>query len=92
MTWEDAKKEYVIGQKIEGKVIYKTPFGDFIDLDVNQEFTVLIQIIDIFNLTEDIYKSGNYHPLGSIISGIIIDFRDHNKQIIFSQKTCNKGN
>lgn len=89
MTWQEAKKEYVIGQKIEGKVIYKAPFGDFIDLGVNQEFTVLIQIIDIFNMTEDSYKNENYHPLGSIISGIIIGFREHDKQIIFSQKTYN---
>ena len=51
-----------------------------------QEFTVLIQIVDIKDLTPEVYQSGNYTPIGTKVKGKIIDFRDYNTQIVISQK------
>lgn len=86
MTWERAKHTYEFGQEIEGTVIQKNPFGDFLEVVSEQEFTVLIQIVDIKDLTPEVYQSGNYTPIGTKIKGKIIDFRDYNTQIVISQK------
>ena len=86
MTWEKAKQTYEFGQEIEGTVIKKYPFGDFLEVVSEQEFTVLIQIVDIKDLTPEVYRSGNYTPIGTKIKGKIVDFRDYNTQIVISQK------
>ena len=70
----------------QGIVIQKHPFGDFLEVVSEQEFTVLIQIVDIKDLTPEIYQSGNYTPIGTKIKGKIVDFRDYNNQIVISQK------
>lgn len=86
MTWEKAKQTYEFGQEIEGTVIKKNPFGDFLEVVPEQEFTVLIQIVDIKDLTPEIYQSGNYTPIGTKVKGKIVDFRDYNTQIVITQK------
>ena len=86
MTWEKAKQTYEFGQEIEGTVIKKNPFGDFLEVVSEQEFTVLIQILDIEGLTPEVYRSGNYTPIGTKVKGKIVDFRDYNTQIVISQK------
>jgi len=86
MTWNEAKDNYCIGQEIEGVVIHKQPFGDFLKIIDNQDFSVLIRIVDIKDLTPEIYQSGNYTPIGSKVKGEILGFIDDNTQIIISQK------
>jgi hypothetical protein len=84
LTWEQVKAKYQIGEYVEGIVISKKPFGDFIDIGL--DFYVLLEIIHMKNLTPEIYRTGIYNPLGTKIGGWIIGFVDDNQQIRISQK------
>ena len=80
MTFEEAIKIFKHGQQVEGKVIRKMPFGDFIEIAPNQQFDVLLAIIDMEGLTPEIYRNGNYSPIGSIVKGELI-FGERNGRI-----------
>jgi ribosomal protein S1 len=85
MTWEEIKLKYPIGTEIQGIVIRKAPFGDFIEIEHEQDLTVLLRIIEMKDLTPEIYKTGDYNPLGSSIKAIVSGFYDRNHQIGVTQ-------
>ncbi len=87
MIWEEIKLKYPIGTEIQGKVIRKAPFGDFIEIERGQDFTVLLRIIEMKDLTPEIYKTGDYNLIGSTIKATVAGFYDRNQQIITSQKS-----
>jgi ribosomal protein S1 len=84
LTWEQVKAKYQVGEYIEGVVVSKKPFGDFISIGL--EFNILLEIIHIKDLTPEIYRTGNYNPLGTKVGGWILGFADDNQQIRISQK------
>lgn len=71
LTFEEAIQTFKQGQQVEGKVITKRHFGDFIEIVPDQQFTVLLEIIEMEGLTSEIYRAGNYSPLGSTVKGEI---------------------
>ncbi|RYU93424.1 hypothetical protein [Emticicia agri] len=81
MTFEEAIKTFKHGQQVEGKVISKMPFGDFIEIVPNQQFNVLIEIIDMGGLIPEMYRNGNYSPIGSTVKGELIFCRKHDGSI-----------
>jgi len=75
MTFEEATKFFKVDQEVEGTVICKAHFGDFIELVPDQQFNVLLEIIVMENLTPEIYRTGKYSPLGSKVKALIGGFR-----------------
>ena len=87
VKWKDVQAKLQIGDEVEGKVVHKAPFGDFIDIGVG--FPALLQIVDMLDLTPEKYREGNYSQVGNIVKARIIGFRDYSKQIILTQKPMN---
>jgi ribosomal protein S1 len=82
--WNNIKAKYSIGEYVEGLVIRKFPFGDFIDMGIG--FMILLRITEMKDLTPINYHVGNYNPIETKIGGWITDFNDVNHQINISQK------
>lgn len=83
--WCELKNRLKIGDKVEGKVVHKTPFGDFIDIEAG--FSTLLEIIEIPELTPDQYRTRTHHPVGSKIKAYIAQFFDWpQKEIRLTQK------
>ncbi len=82
--WNQLKQTLKIGQEVEGVVVHKAPFGDFIDIGMG--FMALLEIIQMPELTPDKYRAGDYSPVGSKIKARICLFGDSNKQVLLTQK------
>ncbi|WP_210462179.1 hypothetical protein [Rufibacter roseolus] len=82
-SWNEVKKKFKIGDEVEGIVVHKAPFGDFIDLGV--EFLALLEVIVVKDLTPEKYRKGLYNPIGSKIQAYIVSFEDSNQQIRLAQ-------
>jgi ribosomal protein S1 len=82
--WNAVKRKLKVGDEVEGVVVAKPPFGDF--LDIGAGFPALLEIIDIDGLTPEKYRAGEYTPMGSRVKATIVGFADFNKQIRVSQR------
>ena len=81
--WILIKDQFEIGDAVTGVVVHKSPFGDWIDIGAG--CSCLLEIIVMKDLTPEIYRSGEYNPVGSTVKATIVGFRDENKQIYLSQ-------
>lgn len=83
--WNELKKRLKIGDEVEGKVVHKAPFGDFIDIGAG--FHTLLEIIEMPELSPEKYREGNYNPIGSVIKAYVAWFNESpNKEIRLTQK------
>lgn len=82
--WNEIKQKWEIGTQVEGIIVHKAPFGDFIDVGVG--YDALLEIIEIKDLTQEKYCQGDYNPMGSVVKAKVVAFDDTNKQIRLTQK------
>ena len=80
--WTAIKNKYKVGDTVEGTVMAKSPFGDWID--IGEGCLCLLEIICIKGLAPEIYRSGDYNPIGSIVTAAIVSFQDDDRQIRLS--------
>ncbi|MCU0354306.1 MAG: hypothetical protein MUD08_11300 [Cytophagales bacterium] len=81
--WETIKQRFKIGDEVIGKVVAKSPFGDWLDIGVG--CACLLEIFCIKGLTPEIYRSGDYNPIGSVVTATIVSFENNGKQIRLTQ-------
>ena len=82
-NWNELKGKFKVGDEVEGIVVHKAPFGDFINIGV--EFLALLEIIVMKDLTPEKYSERLYNPIGSKVKAYIVSFEDSNKQIRLAQ-------
>ncbi len=87
-SWEEFKNNYAIGSKVTGEIVYKAPFGVF--LDIGEPFYVLLEIIVMDNLDYKLYKSDKQFKIGEIVGGEVVDFTENNKQMRIKQKNVSQ--
>lgn len=86
--WQALKQRLSIGDELEGKVVVKRPFGDFID--VGEGFPALLEIIVMQVPLKHQDNPSEYYPLGSTVQAQIVAFDDANRQIRVMQKPLNR--
>ncbi len=83
-NWNDVKARYMTGQEVEGRVVHKAPFGDFVDIGAG--FPALLEIIQMPEPPPG-QSAADLNPVGSAVKARIASFEETpDKQIRFTQK------
>jgi len=73
-AWQDECNEIAAkfkpGTEVTGPVVHKAPFGDFIEIGASEP--ALLEIGCMPTLTPDLYKLGEYNPLGSTVKAWVL--------------------
>jgi ribosomal protein S1 len=84
INWNDVKARFKIGQEVEGRVVHKAPFGDFVDIGAG--FPTLLEIIQM-PVPLPGQSPGDLNPVGSAVKARIASFEETpEKQIRLTQK------
>ncbi len=82
--WHDVKTRFKIGQEVEGRVVHKAPFGDFVDIGAG--FPTLLEIIQMPEPPPGL-SLGDVNPVGASVKARIASFEETpEKQIRLTQK------
>lgn len=84
VDWKGFKEKYVIGDKVEGTIIHKMPFGVFID--IGEKFLVLLEIIVMEGLYYDLYRAEKQFNVGESVQGSVAGFTEGNRQMRIIQE------
>ena len=83
-SWNDVKARFKTGQEVEGRVVHKAPFGDFVD--VGAGFPALLEITQMPEPPPG-QSASDLNPVGSTVKARIASFEEtHEKQIRLTQK------
>ena len=82
--WEHFKKKYAPGDKVEGVIIQKRPFGVFID--IGEKFLVLLEIIVMKDLDYELYKADKQFIVGETVKGYVANLREEDLQMRITQE------
>lgn len=82
-AWNEVKQRVKANEDVEGIVVAKAPFGDWIDIGVG--FPALLEIIEISEMTPELYRSQAYNSVGTLVKARVSGLRDDNRQIYLSQ-------
>lgn len=83
-NWNDVKARFKTGQEVEGRVVHKAPFGDFVDIGAG--FPALLEITQM-PAPPPGQSAADLNPVGSTVKVRIASFEDApDKQIRLTQK------
>jgi ribosomal protein S1 len=86
VDWERIKSQFSAGERVNGKVVARYPFGVFLDIGVG--FPALILVPDFEAAAERPYTSMDMYPaVGATVSGTLLLFEDRLRQIRLIQRT-----
>lgn|GEM_PF-5833504 len=68
--WDKTVADFKPGMEVSGQVVHKAPFGDFIEIGASKP--ALLEITSIPTLTPEVYKLGEYNPLGSTVKAWVL--------------------
>ena len=81
--WEEAKQRFSVGSSVTGVVVFRAPFGAFVDIGAG--FPALLELPEIAGLTPEMYQANDWCPVGGELTARVMVFRDRNRQICVSQ-------
>jgi ribosomal protein S1 len=82
--WDELAVEFKPGTKVTGQVVHKAPFGDFIEIGASEP--ALLEITSMPAPTPELYKLGEYNPLGSTVTAWVLGiFSRRTKQLRLTQ-------
>jgi ribosomal protein S1 len=87
--WEALRARLAYGQSVSGTVVFKSPFGAWVDLGVG--FPALLEITGIAELTPEKYRAGDWCPVGSEVSALVGGFSSRSHQIGLCQCRSNRA-
>lgn len=83
-SWEQIKAQYKLGQFVQGKVEFHTPFGVFLKIDESL-VKGLIKIPDF--LDEGEMSEAMYPEIGTIVGAVVVGYNESNwREVYLSAK------
>lgn len=83
-NWEQIKSHYKLGQFVQGKVEFHTPFGVFLNID-QSSVKGLIKIPDF--LDEGEMSEAMYPGIGAIVGAVVVGYNESNcREVYLSAK------
>jgi len=79
-TWEQIKSKYRLGEFVQGKVEFHTPFGVFVKIDESL-VKGLIKIPDF--LDEGAMSVDRYPEIGATIGAVVVGYNESNCREIY---------
>ncbi|MBD2501488.1 S1 RNA-binding domain-containing protein [Anabaena azotica] len=79
-NWEQIKSKYQLGQFVQGKVEYHTPFGVFVDIGESL-VKGLIKIPDF--LDEGEMNEQMYPEIGQTIGAVVVGYNEKNSSQVY---------
>lgn len=84
IIWEQVKSQYTLGQFVQGKVEFHTPFGVFLKID-ESPVKGLIKIPDFLDKGE--MSESMYPEIGTTVGVVVVGYNDSNcREIYLSTK------
>lgn len=80
LSWEQVKSQYKLGQFVQGKIEYHTPFGVFVDIGISP-VKGLIKIPDFLDQGE--MSEEMYPEIGTIIGAVVTGYNESNSCEIY---------
>lgn len=79
-TWEQVKSDYKIGQFVQGKVEYHTPFGIFVNIgeSVVRGLIKIPDFLDEGEMTEEMYPA-----IGALVGAIVVGYNESNRSEVY---------
>jgi ribosomal protein S1 len=84
LSWDQIKSKYKLGQFVQGKVEFHTPFGVFVEIDQSL-VKGLVKIPDF--LDEGEMSEAMYPEIGTMVGAVVVGYNESNcREVYLSAK------